>query len=421
MEKINVSGAKEIIYKHVCKGGLEVYIWPYDLSDEIDMMLNVRYGSLHTSFEVNNKMINVPCGIAHFLEHIKFNEKEGVTANDFYSKIGSYVNAYTTYEYTSYEVTCDKDAKTNLNHLLYYVFNPYFTKKLIEKEKGIIKEEAKSSLGNAYSKGYHKLLENLLVKSNRRNLITGTPEEVESITLEDIKNVYDNFYLPDNMFLVVTGNVNPDEIASICDSFFEEKNYPKFNAKIIKEIEPLTINKEEDEIKDIVNVPKVYMAYKFDIKSFNVNKIDLSICLRRILDINYGQTSELYDYLTNNQITTWIGANYIITDDNVLIIIEFESDKIDEAIKLVDDKMSNLKIDVESFNRKKKNSIASLILDYDDPRKVSYELNNDLIKYKRVLNDIKDIQENLSFEQAEEIMKLLNNKNKAIVKIISNE
>ena len=121
MKQINIIAAKEIIYEHTLKNGLKVYIWPYKKNEEISLSLTVKYGSIHTKFKVNNKVITVPNGMAHFLEHIKFNESKDVTAHDYFYKMGSYTNAYTTYDHTSYEVICNNNLKDNLNHLLYFL------------------------------------------------------------------------------------------------------------------------------------------------------------------------------------------------------------------------------------------------------------------------------------------------------------
>lgn len=415
MEKINIVGIDEVIYKHVCASGLEVYIWPYELSNEINFSLAVKYGSFHTKFKINDKEVSVPNGIAHFLEHVKFNEEDGKTANDFYSKIGSYANAYTTYEYTSYEVTCQKDIEENLNHLLYYVYNPYFTKELVAKEKGIIIEEAKGALNNAYSKGYHKLLENLYTYNPRRNLITGTPDEVASITLEDVKLVYENFYVPENMFLIVTGNVDPNKIVAIADKFFEGKKFNKFAAAVIMPNEPLKIENQVDTISAEANKNKMFLAYKFDRTKFKCTDIELKICINRLCRANFGTISEFYEYVTTNNIVDEITCNNIIDKNNVAIIFESAGDDLNLIKDLIDDKMNHLSIDEETFNRIKKGSIASLILGYDDPSYVGYQIGRDLIDFGRVVNDLKDIQSDLTIDIMNNILKNINNENKTYV------
>ena len=133
MKKIQIERINEIVYEHELPNGFKIYIWPYKMVSDIYLTLTIKYGSIDTTFELNNKKVTVPNGMAHFLEHIKFNE-EGTTAHEYFYKLGSYTNAYTTFDHTSYEVMCNNNVKDNLNHLLYFVTNNYFTKELINKE-----------------------------------------------------------------------------------------------------------------------------------------------------------------------------------------------------------------------------------------------------------------------------------------------
>src|SRR5574344_1975233 len=104
MQKIEIKGLKEIIYTDTCKNGLQVYIWVNEKVKSTFMTLSVKFGSVNTEFNYHNKNFVVPNGTAHFLEHVKFNEPDGSTAHDFFKKTGADVNAFTTFEYTSYIV-----------------------------------------------------------------------------------------------------------------------------------------------------------------------------------------------------------------------------------------------------------------------------------------------------------------------------
>jgi predicted Zn-dependent peptidase len=104
MEKIEIKGLKETIYTDTCKNGLKVYVWVNEKVKSTFMSLSVKFGSINTEFSYNGTDIQVPNGTAHFLEHVKFNEKDGSTAHDYFKKLGSDVNAFTTFEYTSYIV-----------------------------------------------------------------------------------------------------------------------------------------------------------------------------------------------------------------------------------------------------------------------------------------------------------------------------
>ena len=131
MQEINLKGLNETIYYDECPNGLKVYMWVKKSLNTFYGTLSVKYGSIYNSFKIGNKTYEVPKGIAHFLEHVKFNEDKGLTAHDFYYKTGCDTNAFTTFHYTNYQVLGSDNPTLNVLHLLDFVQNPYFTKSIV--------------------------------------------------------------------------------------------------------------------------------------------------------------------------------------------------------------------------------------------------------------------------------------------------
>lgn len=407
MKKITIERINEIIYEHTLPCGLKIYIWPFNKANDIYMTLTIKYGSLHTSYEMQGKKYNVPNGMAHFLEHIKFNEKDGKTAHDFFNKIGSYANAYTTYDHTSYEVMCNSNLKENLNHLLFFVNNNYFTKDLVAKEKPIIIEEAKMTMDNPYNEGYFELLNNIYKEDNHRFLVTGKPEDIKTITVEDAQNVFDAFYHPKNMFLVVTGNVNPYEVIKVCEEYYENNESAKYlNPKIICPKEPKKINKKESIISTNVTKEKVFFGVKIDRKKFKeFTDLYLRIYLRMSLNINFGSTSLFKEYIINNRLVDDFSYSVSINKDFVILLFETSSSFPKEIIKLTEEKLDNLEIPEDDFIRKNRVSIASSILGYEDAFDVNNQIRSDIMRYDGIINNVPSIFESLKIEDAQKIIK----------------
>ena len=116
METIKIQGVNEEIYKTISNDVLLIYIWKNPYAKSFNLTLNVKYGSIHTEFNIGSNKYQVPDGIAHFMEHIKFNVKKDVTANDLFDPLGSDINAFTTFKYTSYLVYGPNKIKENLNN-----------------------------------------------------------------------------------------------------------------------------------------------------------------------------------------------------------------------------------------------------------------------------------------------------------------
>lgn len=409
MKEIKIKGADETIYEHICKNGLTIYIWPYNLSEEAYMTLTVKYGSVHTKFKSNNKEYNVPNGIAHFLEHIKFNEGKDTTAHDYFYKMGAYSNAYTTYDHTSYEVVCSNNIKDNLLHLLYFVLNPYFTKSLIQKEKPIIIEESKMILNNPYNIGFKTLMNNLYKVNNKKYLVTGEKDDIKDITIDDIKLVFDNFYHPENMFLTVTGKVNPYEIEKIVDEYFEDIPQKEFlNPEVILPKEPDSVVKKSDEVYTTVTKEKLLANIKIPKKQFKgISDLQLRILFNILLSINFGTTSEFNEYLIQNNIVDDIYGSVTVETDHIILNCEASTSYPKEVFKMLKEKLHKLVFDEDVFNRKNKTNIAAAILGYEDATEVNNDIRNDIIKYGKIIDDLQDIFKSLKAEDGKDLIKKL--------------
>lgn len=408
MEELVLKGLNEKIYVYNTKCGLPIYMWVNEKVSSMYASLSVKYGSVHTKFKIGKKTYEVPDGIAHFLEHIKFNIDEETTAHDEFYKLGGDANAFTTFDYTSYIVFATKNKKENLEELLNFVYNPFFTKKSVAKEKGIIVEEANMGLDDPYSIMFFHTLSNVLQKSKYRNTITGTPEDVNSINLEDVKLVYDAFYHPENMFLTITGNFNPYEMASVVEDNLSKKSFGEYLQPIvIKESEPKKVLEKYKEEKINLTYPRVKICCKMDMNKFkDYSKLELKILSNLIFNINFGATSDFRDELMEKGLIQGMSVATDIYDDTFVISISVTTNFKEEVIKRIKDKLNDLQISDIDFKRKKNATIATLILDYEDVENVSYRIQDDVLNNGGIITNLKEILEDEALEDLEELINL---------------
>ena len=423
MKEIKLKGLNETIYEHVTKEGLTVYMWVNDHVQSTTMGLSVKYGSIHTKFKVGNKIYEVPNGIAHFLEHIKFNVDASTTAHDLFYKLGGDANAFTTFNYTSYTVFSNKNKNECLNTLLDYVYNPYFTTKMINKEKGIIIEEANMGEDDPYSVCFYKSLQNIFKNLNYRNLITGDKDDIKSITLKDIKLVYNTFYHPKNMFLVVCGNINPYEIAALVDENLSKKVFSEYQEPIIIEpTEPKKVNKKYDLVPCGVTYPKIKYSIKTPIRKFkNISRVDLKNMASLIMNINFGPTSLLFEELQSKELidSMYFSTNYY--SDYLLLSVHANTKYCDEVIKRIDNQFHNIDLNEQDIIRKRNATIATLILDYEDVGVVSSIIEDSIIDLGYIVDNAKELLENHTKERLESLYKLIDIDNASISVFIPKE
>ena len=356
MEKINIKNTNEYLYYHKLNNGLELYVLPNTNQENYYITYSTKFGSVDTEFKTNNdtKYNIVPSGIAHYIEHLKFNLESG-SVFDYYSKLGSSINAYTSYDVTCYEVFSSTNFKENFEYLLDYVETPYFTKELINSERDIIKEEINMYKNDPNTELAYKSLENVFVKDLRNKLISGDIEDIKKITLDDILTCYNTFYNPDNMFVIITGNVNPYEALAILE---EKENKEYNNNEIIRKkiIEPIKVNKEYEEIEMNVETNKVCINLKIPKKNFKKLSLKdelLYLYIDTIFNILYGVTSDIQDKLINNSvINDGIIINKTYTKDYIVVSLSTDTDYPVMFINMVKDTLNNININNYELERK---------------------------------------------------------------------
>ena len=405
MDKIIIKGIDEELYVHKSKCGLTTYMWVNNKVNSFYAALNVKYGSVNTEFKTNNKTYKVPYGIAHFLEHIKFNVDENGTVYDTFDKIGGDANAFTTFKYTSYLVFANQNLKENLSTLIKYVYNPYFTKKIVEKEKGIITEEAKITFDDPYSELYYSFLQNIFNKSHYRYYITGKEDDIKSITLENINDVYNTFYHPKNMFLCVTGNINPYEVAKIVDDTLDDIKFPEFERFTnIFPKETKKVNKKYEVLERSVATTKVRYGIKIPLNKFKkYDKVKLSLIINLIMSANLGSTSDFKNDLISDEVATYFSTGGDIYDDYFIISIVADTNYPDELLKRLNEKVANLELNKKDIERKRKAILATMILSFDDIEVVAMKIEDDLIQYDKVIDNEKEILEKLTFKEVKDV------------------
>ena len=416
MKEIKLNKLKEVIYYDICDNGLEIYMWTNEKVNNYYATLNVRYGSCDTKFKIDNKEYKVSNGIAHFLEHINFHESDGTTAETYFNKSGTGANAFTTFEYTAYEIFGAHDLLGDVGHLLDFVQDKVLDDEIIENERNIIVEEAKMGKNNPSQRLFYESNKALYNVNNKRNEIVGSIKDIKNISKQELNIIYDSFYRPDNMFIVITGNFNPYEVAAMIKENQNKKKYKELNVKKIYDKEDVKVNKEYVEIKDNIEIPKVSFCYKMSRKKFkDYNDCILRIYLNLLLNANFGSTSDLKEDLLEKELIYSMSTNIGIDKDNVIIEILAETRYPNELIEVIKENMEKLSITEDRLERRKKCNIASIISGFDSIEFINSHIESELIHYNKIINNIYDIIKKLSIDDAIKILKHIDTSNLSIV------
>lgn len=294
--KVNYPNIDEILYCGEHESGLKVYLLPKKFIKSY-AVIGTRFGSANDKFVMDGKTISPPDGIAHFLEHKLFEKKDGTNAFDDYAKTGASANAYTGFSSTCYLFSCTDRLKDNLEILLSFVFEPYFTNENVEKEQGIITQEIRMYDDDPGWAVYFNLLKCLYSRFPIRKDIAGTAESIREITPDMLYTCYNAFYNPKNMVLFIAGDVTDfSSISKIIDKNIQalDTNVP---APLFPD-EPEEVNKAYCEQKMSVPSPMFMLGFKETKNGATGTELfKRQIATEILLEMLFGKSSSLYQSL----------------------------------------------------------------------------------------------------------------------------
>ncbi|MGX7201649.1 zinc protease [Enterococcus plantarum] len=253
MNKKEYPQINEVLYTEVLENGLTVYLLPKKEYNKTYGLFTTNYGSIDNEFVPigESDFVKVPDGIAHFLEHKMFEKEDGDVFQQF-GRQGASANAFTSFTKTSYLFSTTDQVEKNLETLLNFVQEPYFTKETVDKEKGIIGQEIQMYLDDSNWRLFFGTLGNLYPKHPLHIDIAGTVESIDEITAEDLYTCYNTFYHPSNMTLFVVGKMDPEEMMA-----FIRKNQ---SVKTFAEAEPIKRHFPKETATDIIKESSISMA-----------------------------------------------------------------------------------------------------------------------------------------------------------------
>lgn len=405
------------IYEEVLDNGLSIYVIPFQNINNIYATFSTKYGSIHDEFIPidSEDYYKVPMGVAHFLEHKVFETNDGIEPFNYFSSHGADCNANTSNYKTTYLFSGPTDFEENINFLLDFVQSPYFTDENVEKEKGIIEQELKMLNDRPYWHLYEKTLNNVFSEHPIKYPVGGTIESVRSIMKEDLYKCYNTFYHPANMFVTITGNVDPENVIEIIKYNQENKSFAPFKDIVLKKYnEPDTVVKEKEIIDFDVNIPKVCIGYKINKLDYDINRLRLylNIYFSNIIGCTSVLDEELRD---NNLISEDLDFDVVNTDNHLLYMVNFESNNYNEVIDKIINTVGKVNITKEELNRKIKGLKSGIIFRSDNIYSLNSKVNNNLIDYNKVIYDEYELIESLNIDELNDILEKISFNNKSII------
>lgn len=165
-------------------------------------------------------------GISHILEHMVFKGTESrpnATIGQEVEAVGGYLNAATSYDYTIYKTDMPSSQwKLGMDVVRDMAFHPMLDPQDLESEKKVILAELARGEDNPHSFAFKKLLAKSLAGTPYSRPIIGYPETINAVTSQDLKDYIATHYQPQDMLLVVVGDVKANEVLQEANHLFSK-------------------------------------------------------------------------------------------------------------------------------------------------------------------------------------------------------
>lgn len=358
----------EKLYFKELDSGLKIYFFPKPGYTKKYAIFATNYGSVDNKFVPigEEDAIEVPEGIAHFLEHKLFEEPEE-NIFDKFSDYGADVNAFTNFNQTAYLFDTTDNFHESLETLVKFVQHPHFTDENVEKEKGIIAQEINMYRDSASWRVFFNALNAMYIEHPVKIDIAGTVASIQDINKELLYKSYNTFYHPANMVLVISGDLSFDDIIKTVENS-ERKDYEK-----LEEIDRNYGNEDENvkekwvEEEMMISTPIFYMGFKDNqvgLKGEEQVKKDLITNI--ILDMLFSSSSPFYNELyEEGLIDSSFGAYYTGKESygHSLVVGQAKEPKLvyDRILALFKKPLKEILAE-EDFIRMKKNSIGEFLM-----------------------------------------------------------
>ncbi|GGC97462.1 EF-P 5-aminopentanol modification-associated protein YfmH [Pontibacillus salipaludis] len=300
MKTTNYEQIQETLYSKKLENGLEVYLLPKREMAKTFAVFTTEYGSIDQTFTPLGKdeQVTVPEGIAHFLEHKLFEKEDRDVFQDF-SKQGASPNAFTSFTSTAYLFSATSQISENVQTLLDFVQNPYFSDESVEKEKGIIAQEIRMYDDQPDWRSFFGTIQSLFEEHPVKIDIAGTVDSIQDITKEDLYTCYETFYHPSNMTFFLAGNFDPETMMKQIEDNQNSKSFaPPEDIKRSYPSEPTEVANKHKVIEMPVSVSKCLVGVKEDTSSLTKDTfLQTDMIKSMVLDHFFSKSGEYFEKL----------------------------------------------------------------------------------------------------------------------------
>jgi len=301
------------IHRYKLANGHQVSIIPMEGSPAV-VKNYVNVGSMNETPDIK--------GISHFLEHMAFNGTNGenghmkLEVGDSFKKIdelGGWANASTNYAITDYVNSApllnQGDLEQQIKVIAAMSEDLKLSNEMIAKEKLPVCSEINMILDDPQTVALDQTVRTLFnIKNPADEMVGGSVKHIKNLTREDVLNYYNKYYTPDNMNLVITGDINPDETMALVAKNFNSTKVSQ-GKKFEEKLQPLTHTVRKDFANDKARSTEVILGFAGPKNNSVRDRIIYDAAKAYLLSYSVGLKQNLkqlnsYPYIESEKIST---------------------------------------------------------------------------------------------------------------------
>jgi zinc protease len=293
MQPSEIVGVPEEIRSVTLENGLQIIVWPDHDIPNVALYYFVRAGS-------RNEYPGIT-GLSHFFEHMTFTGTSKLAAGEFdeiMEAAGGANNAYTNTDVTVYTDWFPRAALETIFELeSERLQNLDFDPDIVEKERGVVYSERRTRIdNNSMLKLYEQVRATAFVAHPYQFPVIGWPSDIESWTTDDLVTFFETYYAPNNITMIVTGDVTPDEVFELAEEHLEDWDSQDPPAPV-RTIEPEQLGERRVNIETDAQTPLLHIAFH-GFAADSPDHLAMTLLLGILVD---GESSRLHRLLVEEE------------------------------------------------------------------------------------------------------------------------
>ncbi|MBN8463334.1 MAG: insulinase family protein [Dechloromonas sp.] len=245
-------------YETTLKNGLRVIVKEDRRAPTAAQMVWYRIGSMDE--------VDGASGVAHVLEHMMFKGTPSVGPGEFNKRVaaaGGRDNAFTSRDYTAYFQQVPKERLPEMmqleaDRMRHLNVDP---KEFAQEIKVVMEERRLRTDDNPQSKLFEQMNAAAFQAHPYRRPIIGWMNDLENMSAADAKAWYDTWYVPNNAYVVITGDVDHKEVFALAEKYYGPLEGRPLPARK-PQIEPAQDGTRRVNVKAPAELPVLIMGYK---------------------------------------------------------------------------------------------------------------------------------------------------------------